>query len=415
MAQPITLPKLGQMVEESTITKWLKQEGDIVKKGDILFEMETDKSVMEVESFFDGTLIKIVVPAGQTIPVMETVAYIGRPDEAVHDSESKPSVKAPLESTIPEAPTTLAPTDPRQPKGTEPGHPQPAGPEELFRISPRAARFARQAAIDPTLVIGTGPEGRVVERDVRAYLAAQTGAQPEAAQAHTVAESIPMTRMRQVIAQRLTDSYRTAPHFFVTVSVDMTDLVTLREDLKAQGIGYSISDFILKSVALTLPEFPPLNSKNDGKEIWRQKDVNLGMAVSLDEGLVVPVLRRANTMSLGDIHTQSADLTTRARAGKLKPDDMAGGTFTISNMGMYDVENFTAIINPGESAILAVSSITDTAVVRQRQIVVRKLMKMTLSSDHRLVDGALAVAFINSVKRRLENTVSWKTLTQPTG
>jgi pyruvate dehydrogenase E2 component (dihydrolipoamide acetyltransferase) len=190
----------------------------------------------------------------------------------------------------------------------------------------------------------------------------------------------------------------------------MTDLLALRQQLRAQDLAYTFNDFILKSVAFTLTEFPLLNSTTDGKQVWRHRRIDLGLAVSLEQGLVVPVLRNADGLSLQEIHYQASDLVARARGGKLKPTEMAGSTFTISNMGMLDVENFTAIINPGESAVLAVSSITEQAVVRNGQIVIQDLMKITLSCDHRLIDGALAARFINAVKRRLEETSLWKSL-----
>ena len=216
--------------------------------------------------------------------------------------------------------------------------------------------------------------------------------------------------MRQVIAERLTRSFRSAPHFFVTVSVDMTDLVEFRSELKAQGKSYTVTDFILKAVALTLPEFPLVNSTTDGVNVSRHSKVHLGLAVSLDEGLVVPVIRDAEELSPEEIHLRATELTEKARAGRLTPAEMAGSTFTISNMGMLDVENFTAIINPGESAILAVSSILKQPAIKDDQLAVRWLMKMTLTSDHRLIDGAMAARFANAVKQRLEEKNLWKRL-----
>jgi len=444
MAQPITLPKLGQMVEESTITRWLKQEGDLVKKGDLLFEMETDKSVMEVESFFEGTLIKILVPAGHTVPVMETVAYIGNSGETISEvpsvhslpslSIAKPQHHGKQElhspSNEPEGQQAALASDRSDQDGSSSLR-QPTPDEKTnsaFRISPRAARLAREAGIDPACLVGTGPENRIVERDVQAYVAAQAEKragllsrgreEPDrdaaAAPGANVSGGEPpvaMTRMRQVIAQRLSESYRTAPHFFVTVSVDMTDLVALKRECQNRRVAYSFNDFILKSVALTLSEYPILNSTTDGKQVWHHRSVNLGLAVSLEHGLVVPVLRGVSELSLQEIHDQASALISKARAGKLQPAEMTGSTFTVSNMGMFDVENFTAIINPGESAILAVSSITEQAVVRNHTILVRDLMKMTLSCDHRLIDGALAGRFMNAVKQRLEDASLWQTLT----
>jgi len=216
--------------------------------------------------------------------------------------------------------------------------------------------------------------------------------------------------MRQVIAQRLTQSFTSTPHFFVTVAVDMTDLVAYRGTLKAKNLPYSITDFIAMAVTLSLKEFPTVNSATDGKSIWWHSKVNLGLAVSLESGLVVPVIRDADGLTLLELHDRSAALVEKARHGKLLPDEMSGSTFTISNMGMLDVENFTAIINPGEAAILAVSSTTKQPVVKDDKIVVRQMMKITLSSDHQVIDGAQAAHFANAIKAKLEDVALWKKL-----
>jgi pyruvate dehydrogenase E2 component (dihydrolipoamide acetyltransferase) len=216
--------------------------------------------------------------------------------------------------------------------------------------------------------------------------------------------------MRQVIAQRLSRSFTSTPHFFVTVSVDMTDLETLRAEVKALGRAYTVTDFILKGVALALQEFPDVNSSTDGEKVWWHSRVHLGVAVALERGLVVPVIRDADELTLPEIHERATELTAKARAGKLTPAEMAGSTFTVSNLGMLDVENFTAIINPGEGAILAVSSIRKQPVVKDDQLVARSIMKMTLSSDHRIIDGVLAARFLNAIKGKLEEITLWKRL-----
>jgi pyruvate dehydrogenase E2 component (dihydrolipoamide acetyltransferase) len=312
---------------------------------------------------------------------------------------------------------------------------------EVFRISPRAAKLARESAINPAPIVGTGPNGRIVERDVKNYLESKGYYQlriTPAAKRLAVKENIdivslgggnpprritlasieraisekpkPMSRMRQVIASRLTESFTTTPHFFVTVAVDMTELVNLRSELKAQGTPYTLTDFIAKAVALSLVEFPIVNSTTDGKSVRWHSKVHLGLAVNLEQGLVVPVIRDADELSLGELHDCAAELVAKARAGKLTPDEMCGSTFTISNMGMLDIENFTAIINPGESAILAVSSTLKQPVVKDGQIVVRDIMKMTLSCDHRIIDGATAARFANAIKQKLEEISLWRRL-----
>jgi pyruvate dehydrogenase E2 component (dihydrolipoamide acetyltransferase) len=221
----------------------------------------------------------------------------------------------------------------------------------------------------------------------------------------------PMSRMRQIIAQRLTQSVLTSPHFFVTVAIDMTGLLSYRKELKARGLEFTVTDFVLEAVILALQEFPIVNSVTDGKSARWNSAVHLGLATSIDEGLVVPVIRNAADLGLRELHDTAAGLAKKAREGKLLPDEMTGSTFTVSNMGMLGVENFTAIINPGEGAILAVASTLETAAVREGKVVPRSIMKITLSADHRLVDGAVAARFVNAIKIKLEDVELWKSLT----
>jgi pyruvate dehydrogenase E2 component (dihydrolipoamide acetyltransferase) len=445
MPNPIIMPKFGQMTEESAIVEWRKKEGDKVAKGDVLFTVETDKSVMEAESFFDGTLLKILVPPGVNVPVASTVGWVGAPGEAVPAVETPKPVVAKKEEPVGRAAPSAPPVVPpvvitRTAEAAVPTAPVSSAPK-LFRISPRAAAAAKHAVIDPTPIRGSGPEGRIVEKDVRAYLAARgydklrvsPAAKNLAAKENVDLLSVtpgeggriavadveralaerpkPMSKMRQVIGQRLTQSVVTQPHFFVTVSVDMTDLMAYRTRLKEQGAPYTVTDFISQAVVLALKEFPEVNSSTDGKTIRWNSRVHLGLAVSLEQGLVVPVIRGADELTLAELNAASKSLAEKARAGKLAPAEMSGSTFTISNMGMLNVENFTAIINTGEAAILAVSSTLPQPAVRDGKVVVRQLMKMTLSSDHRIVDGALAAKFINAIKAKLEDGELWKRLT----
>ena len=264
---------------------------------------------------------------------------------------------------------------------------------DRLRITSAARSLAIKEGIDVLSLQGTGEGGRVTVTDVERAIAEK----PK-----------PMSKMRQIIAQRLTHSYTTQPHFFVTVAVDMTDLVAFRAELKAKGAAYTVTDFILEAVTLALTEFPTVNSTTDGKSVRWHSKVQLGLAVALEQGLVVPVIRNADDLTLAELHERATELTAKARAGKLTPDEMMGSTFTISNMGMLDVENFTAIINPGEGAILAVSSTLKTPVVKDDKVVVRSIMKMTLSSDHRLIDGALAARFANAIKQKREEISLWR-------
>jgi pyruvate dehydrogenase E2 component (dihydrolipoamide acetyltransferase) len=445
------MPKPGQFTEECTIVKWLKKEGDAVAKGDILFEIETDKANMEVESFFEGTLLKILTPEGGTVPVQAVVAWVGQKGEAIPATPPPPAPAAKpaaapdgsvqkSEVSAPKAAPVAAPQAAPQAAIQRPQAAQPTAPRKL-KISPRAKALAERSVIHPAPIRGTGPGGRIVEKDVLAYLDAKGYAQlkitPTAkdlaakeqldlltlrgtgeAGKITVADiqravaekPKAMSKMRQVIAQRLTQSFTSTPHFFVTVAVDMTNLVAYRATLKAKKLPYSVTDFIAMAVTLTLKEFPAVNSSTDGKSIWWHSKVNLGLAVSLESGLVVPVIRNADDLTLLELHDRSAALVEKARNGKLLPDEMSGSTFTISNMGMLNVENFTAIINPGEAAILAVASTTPQPVVRDDKVVIRQMMKITLSSDHQLIDGAQAAHFVNALKAKLENVELWKTL-----
>src|SRR5581483_6008923 len=254
-----------------------------------------------------------------------------------------------------------------------------------LRITPSAKEKAAKEKLDLLTLAGTGDGGRITMADVDRALAERPRT---------------MNKMRQIIAQRLTQSVVTAPHFFVTVEVDRTELVRLRAQLKEKGAPFTVTDFIAEAAVLTLKEFPDVNSTTDGKTVRWHSHVHLGVAVSLDQGLVVPVIRHADELTLAELNAQAKDLAERARAGKLPPDEMSGSTFTISNMGMLDVENFTAIINPGESAILAVSSTVKKPVVRDEKVVVRSIMKLTLSSDHRIIDGAMAAKFANAIKQK---------------
>jgi len=465
MAQAIILPKLGQQTEEATILRWRKREGDPVKKGDVLFEMETDKAVLEAESFFEGTLLKILIPENRTVPVNTLVGFVGEPGERVPDAPppapaavggqkplaqpqrpaaaladvgSRPAAplaapsRAERTSEIPELQTSAVPA------------PLPAAPAPARRlfISPRARALAEARCIDPSRITGSGPGGRIVERDVSAWLEANRydeiritpAAKRMAAQEkvdlltvrgtgvgrrimiHDIQRALAarprqMNKMRQIIARRLTQSFTTTPHFYATTSVDMTDLLTWRQELKNRGEAYKVTDFILEAVVLALQEFPLLNSVAEGNTIRWRENVDLGLAVGLDDGLVVPVIWSAETLSLRELAETAAALAEKARAGKLLPDQMSGSSFTLSNMGMLDVENFSAIINPGESGILAVASTLATPVVRNGKIVVRSMMKITASVDHRIVDGAVAARFVNAIKAKLEDLELWKSLT----
>lgn len=454
MAQAVIMPKLGQAMEDATIVKWHKKEGDQVKKGEVLFEIETEKAVLEAESFHEGTLLKILVREQEAARVLSPVAYVGKPGEKLPEIPAAlPTASSPPPSAVsrpeqPVKPRTASAAAMPEPARVTPGptHIHGQGAEAVvprkLAISPRAKALARASVINPANIRGTGPNGRIIERDVKAYLeekrydqikitpAAKRLAADEDIDILNVSgagESLritardiqraiaekprKMSKMRQVIAKRLTESFTTTPHFYVTVSADMTELLAFRQELKERGESYTVTDFILEAVILSLLEFPALNSVTDGAVVRWHGSVALGVAVGLDDGLVVPVIRSSENLNMRELHESAGALAAKARSGKLTPDEMTGSTFTVSNMGMMDVENFTAIINPGESAILAVASTMQCPVAINGRVEARSMMKMTLSSDHRIVDGATAAAFINAVKHKLEDMELWKSLT----
>ena len=413
MPHAILMPKPGQATEECTVIAWHKREGDHVAKGDVLFEIETDKSAMEVEAFDEGVLLRIVAQEGDTVPVNQVCAWVGQPGEEIPQTPEPPTpaetaetAAAPAVATVP-VPVSAVATVP------VPGE----GPR--LRISPRASRAAADAGIDPRTITGTGPEGRITEKDVMAAVAARVAAAPVPAPAISLAvapvdgeeEPRPLSRMRRVIADRLTASWTTIPHFTVTVAVDVTRLLALRAELKAAGTNLTVTDFVLSATAQTLAEFPAVNSRTDGISAWARRRVHLGVAVSLPGGLVVPVIRDADRLTLGELHDRAADLAVRARSGTLPVDDLTGSTFTVSNLGMFGVDEFSAIINPGEAAILAVASATPTVVAVGDGMAIRSIMKLTLSADHRPVDGELAARFLGALRRRLEDTAAYRSET----
>ena len=409
MVRPILMPRPGQMTEECTLLTWHKAEGDPVARGDVLFEIETDKAVMEVEAFDDGVLLHRLAEEGETVPVNSVVAYVGQPGEEAPDSPP-PVAAASTQAPGPEpvaAPAAPAPF-------AQAASPPSAG--KRLRISPRASRLAAEAGLDPRLLTGSGPDGRIVERDVRAALdgggaavaAPASPAAPERTEQPAPTPDgedppRPLSRMRRVIAERMTHSATAIPQFQVTVAVDVTRLVQLRSRLKAEGSALTLTDFVMVAATQSLVEMPIVNSRTDGEQLWLRRRVHLGLAVAVPNGLVVVVVRDADHLTIDEVHDRAAGMAAAAREGRLSPDDMTGSTFSISNLGMFGVEHFTAIINPGESAILAVSSAIRTPVVIGEGIGIRSIMRLTLSADHRLIDGEIAARFLDDLRRRLED------------
>ena len=431
MASQIVMPKMSETMEEGVVVKWLKREGDRVASGDALAEIETDKAVLELEATTAGVLRKILAQEDSKVPVGQLLAVIGAADEDVSSLIGRSSSPSPM--TIAASVTSAAPPSAVTPSAGETARPEPITRERID-ASPLARRMAEEAGIDIAQVPGTGPGGRVVKRDIEAFLAQlrsqplQPSAAPVTAPAaavevgptgsgtarpdrsagvdHTERE---LSMMRKTIARRMALSKTTAPHFYLTTEIDMERAITMRQslnELAADEAKISFNDMILKAVANALRQFPQMNVSYADDKIRLHQRVHLSMAVALDDGLITPVIRDCDRKSLGEIAREAKELTMRARARRLKPEDYTGGTFSVSNLGMFDVEEFAAIINPPEAAILAVGTIKQQPVVVDGQLSIGHRMKVTLSGDHRAVDGATGAQFLQIVKRLLEQPLT---------
>lgn len=416
MAAEVTMPKMGYDMTEGTVLAWRKAEGDAVAKGDILAEIETGKVNIEIEAFDAGVLRTILVDAGTTVAVGVPIAIIAGADEAIDlpaavppAPPAAPPAEAPAEAP---PPTMAAPVAPAAAASAPvaPSAPAPspaAAVDGRRRVSPLARRIAADRAVDLARVAGTGPGGRITRDDVLAAAATPTVAAAVPAAAPAARE--PLSRIRTTIAQRLSQSWQTAPHIFVTMAIEMDAALALRaqinDHLATAGAGkVSVNDLVVKACARALRQHPLLNvSWDDGARV-RHERVHVGVAVALDDGLITVVAADADVRPLADLGADLAGKASRAREGKLTADDMAvASTFTVSNLGMYGVESFTAILNPPEACILAVGASTPTAVVVDGVVAVRQVMKVTLSADHRVVDGAAAAAFLVTLKQLLEH------------
>lgn len=407
----VTMPKLGFDMQEGTLVRWLKQPGDKIERGEPIAEIETDKAVIEVEAFESGVLVKLLVEEGTTVPVGEPIAILDTGDGGAAEepaAEAQPAAEAPAaaEPAKQEAP---APAQAPAPAPTA-AQPAAAAPTTDGRVkaSPLARRLAAEHGVDLRTVAGTGPGGRIVKADV--LQAAQQAPAPAAAPVAAVPtpedKIIPMSRMRQTIARRLVESKQQAPHFYVTMAIEMDKAMELRANLNALGDGetkVSVNDMVIKATAIALQKHPGLNVTFDGEAIHVHGAVHMAMAVALDEGLITPVIRDAHAKSLLQIAQESRALAEAARAGGLRPDQYQGGTFTISNLGMFGVEEFSAIINPPQGAILAVSAVQEQPVVRDGELAVGRVMRVTVSADHRVTDGAQVAVFLQELKNVLEN------------
>jgi pyruvate dehydrogenase E2 component (dihydrolipoyllysine-residue acetyltransferase) len=395
VASEVKLPRLGQGMESGTVNKWLKNEGDQVAKGEPLFEIDTDKVTQEVESDFAGVLLKIVLPSGEA-PVGQTIAWIGEPGEEV--AEAAPSAAAPEPARPAPAPEPLAP----EAAAAAPAAEATTTTNGRIKASPLARRLARERGIDLAALHGTGPEGRIVAKDVEG---AET--RPAAPQAPVVSgeiESVPLTNIRKTIARRLTAAWQ-APVFQLTVSADMTranGLVAKARELSPE-VRITVTDVLAKVCAQALMRHRDVNVQYTEDALLRFPTANVGIAVAAPQGLVVPVLRSVERLSLAEVAAARGDAVGRARDNKLTTQDLEDGTFTISNLGMFGVEQFVAVINPPQAAILAVGATVDTPVARDGEVVVRPMLTMTLTVDHRAVDGAAGADFLRTVKQFVED------------
>jgi len=398
MATDVKLPRLGQGMESGTIVRWLKAEGDKVEKGEPLFEVDTDKATQEVEAEASGVLLQIAVAEGE-VPVGQTIATIGEPGETV-TAEAPPPAAAP-EPAAPEPEQVEPPAPATEPHTAANGAPEGEGGR--VKASPLARRIAHERGVDLGSVTGTGPDGRVVAEDVeRAAVAPPSAAPPPAAAPPGEVESIPLTGIRRTIARRLTEAWQ-VPVFQLTVSADMTRANELIARSRERDIRATVTDLIVRVCGSALQRHPDVNVQFAGDALHRFPSANIGLAVAAPQGLVVPVIHSAERLSLAEIAARRAELVELARSNGLKLPDLEGGTFTISNLGMFGVEQFIAVLNPPQAAILAVGATVERPVAVDGQVVVRPMMTVTLTVDHRAVDGAPAADFLRSVKSFLED------------
>lgn len=406
MADVVSMPKLGFDMAEGTLVRWVKLEGETVNKGDILAEIETDKATVEVESSFAGVVHKHLVEQGSVVPVGTPIAIIAAPGEQVEDiPTTQPAQEVPAQAQTPQT----APAAPVQPAATPTA---PAGP---VKASPLARRMATEQGLDIHTLRGSGPGGRIVKRDVESALKSIPAsfplkpATPPAQMTSTAIqgdETVPVDRLRAAIGRRMVESKQQVPHFYVTHACRVDELMSLRKKINStlpEGEKISVNDFLIKAAGLALRRYPNLNASLNGDVILRHGDVNVGVAVAVPGGLLTVVNRNTDQKPLRVISREVREMVTRARDGKVRPDDIEGSTFSISNLGMFDVDSFVAIINPPEAAILAVGSVQEVPVVEDGQIKPGMVLKITLSADHRITDGAEAAQFLQAMAEYLEN------------
>ncbi len=431
----VTMPRLSDTMEEGTIASWLKKPGDQVSKGEVIAQIETDKATMDLTSFEAGTLQEILAPEGSTVQIGKPVARIGNGKAesspsgaragASSPSPSEPVAPPAAEATGSEKPTTeearknvAEAPDPTvdgrsQPRPVaQPAQEREQAPDSngKVRASPVARHIAAEHGIDLSQIQGTGPQGRVIRSDVEAAVAgggakpAEQASPDQAAAAPTTDgdEKVALSQMRRTIARRMAESTRTVPHFFLTVTVDATELVKLRKQIVDQGVKVSFNDLVVKAAAQALNKHPEVNVSFAEDSLIKHHSVHIGIAVATERGLIVPVIRNVDQKAVSQIAQDARDLAEKAQSGKLQPNDYSGGTFTVSNLGMFGIEQFNAVINPPEAAILAVGAIAKEPAEHDGEIALRDRMRLTLSVDHRALDGAMGARYLQTLKELLE-------------
>jgi pyruvate dehydrogenase E2 component (dihydrolipoamide acetyltransferase) len=419
MATKVIMPKLSPTMEEGQISRWLKKEGDKVSMGEPLAEIDTDKATMEMQALGNGVLRKILINEGQSAPLGQTIAVIGEPDEDIASLLSE----APAPAQQPEQKKEEAPSPaPEQPQpqpqpqtkaavAANGRQPQAAASDSgRMIVSPLAARMAAEAGIDLRSLQGSGPGGRIIKRDIEAATSKPAAAPVlEATRIQQAGASAyrdePASQIRQTIAKRLVTSLGPVPHFFLTTDIEMDRAAEMRKGINAldPDLKISINDIIIKVVAAALIQHPEVNASFQEKIVRYYEQADIGVAVAIEDGLITPVVRAADQKSLSQIAAEVRELAERARSKRLKPEEYTGATFSISNLGMFGIDEFTAVINPPEGAILAVGAMTAKPVVRENEIVIRQMMRVTMSCDHRVIDGATGAKFLQTFKKILEN------------
>ena len=421
MAEIIRMPKMSDTMEEGVIASWLKKVGDEIKSGDILAEVETDKATMELESYDDGTLLHIGVKDGDSVPVDGIIAIIGEKGEDVNeilkdvdsDSSEVEEIKEIKEESTPIEKVEEIKDDNKEIVITEPTKIVSELKDERIKASPLAKKLANEKGIDISNISGSGDGGRIIRKDIENYKDVSTSSNEPVKEitlpkihSEESFEELPVTQMRKTISKRLAESKFSAPHFYLTMEVDMENCIEGRKKInESSDIKISFNDIILKACSVALRKHPMVNSSFLTDKIRINHHVHIGVAVAVDEGLLVPVVRFADNKSLSHISAEVKSLAKRAKEKQLQPSDWEGNTFTISNLGMFGISEFTAIINPNDSCILAVGGIKNTPVVKKGEVVPGNIMKLTLSCDHRLVDGATGAAFLQTLKELIEDPI----------